>query len=111
MYVLKQKRVDYVVVSSKLHVSERSTAPYVVSTSQPPADRTTIATLSQQYVCMYIFRPGAHWPRKVSYWSTGRAELGVYLCANYKMLLAAAGLVIRDAKLDVSVEVQFLQEH
>jgi hypothetical protein len=32
--VLKQKRVDYVVVSSKLHVSERSTAPYVVSTSQ-----------------------------------------------------------------------------
>jgi hypothetical protein len=28
-------------------VSERSTAPYVVSTSQPPADRTTIATLSQ----------------------------------------------------------------
>jgi hypothetical protein len=29
------------------------------------------------YVCMfmYIFRPGGHWPRKVSYWSTGRAEL------------------------------------
>jgi hypothetical protein len=27
------------------------------------------------------------------------------------MLLAAAGLVIRDAKLDVSVEVRFLQEH
>jgi hypothetical protein len=28
------KRVDCVVVSSKLHVSERSTAPYIVSTSQ-----------------------------------------------------------------------------
>jgi hypothetical protein len=27
------------------------------------------------------------------------------------MLLAPAGLVIRDAKLDVSVEVRFLQEH
>ncbi|KAI3567780.1 hypothetical protein IWW34DRAFT_641690 [Fusarium oxysporum f. sp. albedinis] len=63
------------------------------------------------YVCMYIFRPGGHWPRKVSYWSTGRAELGVYLCANYKILLATAGLIIRNAKLDVSVEVRFLQEH
>jgi hypothetical protein len=47
--VLKQERVDCVVVHSKLHVSERSTAPYIVSTSQPPADRTTIATLSQQF--------------------------------------------------------------
>jgi hypothetical protein len=51
--LIKQKWVDFVVVSSKLHVSERSTAPYVVSTSQPPADRTTIATLSQhaRYQC------------------------------------------------------------
>jgi hypothetical protein len=31
--LLKQKRVDCIVVSSKLHVSERSTAPYIVSTS------------------------------------------------------------------------------
>jgi hypothetical protein len=31
--VLKQKGVDCVVVGSKLHVSERSTAPYIVSTS------------------------------------------------------------------------------
>src|SRR6478735_3750153 len=30
--VMKQKWVHYVVVSSKLHVSERSTAPYIVST-------------------------------------------------------------------------------
>ena len=42
------KRVEFVVVSSKLHVSERSTPPYIVSTSQPPADRTTFAALSQQ---------------------------------------------------------------
>jgi hypothetical protein len=48
-WMLKQKRVDYVVVSSKLHVSERSTAPYIVSTSQPPVGRTTLATLSQQW--------------------------------------------------------------
>jgi hypothetical protein len=35
------KRVDCVIVGSKLHISERSTAPYIVSTSQSPADRTT----------------------------------------------------------------------
>ncbi|KAJ0131751.1 Uncharacterized protein HZ326_25146 [Fusarium oxysporum f. sp. albedinis] len=34
------------------------------------------------YVCMYIFRPGGQRPRKVSYWSTGRAEL------NYLQLLS-----------------------
>jgi hypothetical protein len=47
--MLKQKRVDCVVVSSKLHVSGRSTAPYIVSTSQPPADRTTLVTRSQHF--------------------------------------------------------------
>ncbi|KAJ0145359.1 Uncharacterized protein HZ326_11871, partial [Fusarium oxysporum f. sp. albedinis] len=31
---------------------------------------------------MYIFRPGGQRPRKVSYWSTGRAEL------NYLQLLS-----------------------
>jgi hypothetical protein len=45
--LLKQKRVDCIVVSSKLHVSERSTAPCIVSTSQPPAGRPILATLSQ----------------------------------------------------------------
>jgi hypothetical protein len=48
--VLKQKRVDCVVVGSKLHVSERSAAPYIVSTFQPPADRTTFAALSQHFI-------------------------------------------------------------
>jgi hypothetical protein len=46
--VIKQKGVNYVVVSSTLHVFERSTAPYIVSTSQPSVGRTTLATLSQQ---------------------------------------------------------------
>ncbi|KAI8410964.1 hypothetical protein FOFC_07967 [Fusarium oxysporum] len=45
--LLKQKRVDCVVVSSKLHVFERSTAPYIISTSQPSVGRITLATLSQ----------------------------------------------------------------
>ncbi|KAJ0146065.1 hypothetical protein HZ326_11195, partial [Fusarium oxysporum f. sp. albedinis] len=37
---------------------------------------------NDMYVCMYIFRPGGQRPRKVSYWSTGRAEL------NYLQLLS-----------------------
>jgi hypothetical protein len=45
--LLNQKRVNCVVVSSKLHISERSTAPYIASTSQPLADRTTLVTRSQ----------------------------------------------------------------
>jgi hypothetical protein len=43
--MLKQKRVDCV-VSSKLHVSERSTAPYIVSTlSQQKNTRQTTRTV------------------------------------------------------------------
>ena len=38
------------------------------------------------YVCMCIFRPGGRRPRKVSYWSTGRAEL------NYLQLLSHPNL-------------------
>lgn len=44
--LLKQQWIG-IVVSSKLRVSERSTAPCIISTSQPPADRTTFAALSQ----------------------------------------------------------------
>jgi len=32
---------------SKLHMSQRSTAPHIVSTSQPPADRTILVIRSQ----------------------------------------------------------------
>jgi hypothetical protein len=47
-YVMKRIIVGNV-ERSKLHTSERSTAPYIVSTSQPSADRTrlshTVSTL------------------------------------------------------------------
>ena len=49
-HVMKQhcgSRRCCVVERSKLHVSERSTAPHIVSTSQPPADRTILVILSQ----------------------------------------------------------------
>src|SRR5690242_57331 len=32
---------------SKLHMSQRSTAPHIVSTSQPPVDRTILVMRSQ----------------------------------------------------------------
>ena len=43
---------------------------------------TTFGFVLFMYVCMCIFRPGGQRPRKVSYWSTGRAEL------NYLQLLS-----------------------
>lgn len=45
--MLKQKWVDCVIIGSKLHIPERSTAPYIVSISQSLADRTTLVTWSQ----------------------------------------------------------------
>jgi hypothetical protein len=45
---MKQKRVDYVIMRFKLHISSRSMACYISSTPQPPpADRITSVTLSQ----------------------------------------------------------------
>jgi hypothetical protein len=46
--MIKPIWIDFVVVISKLYVSERSTAPYFLSTSKPPADRTTLVKRSQQ---------------------------------------------------------------
>ena len=46
-YLMKRTIVGNV-ERSKLHMSKRSTAPHIVSTSLPPADRTILVIQSQQ---------------------------------------------------------------
>jgi hypothetical protein len=63
------------------------------------------------YVCMYVFRPRAFGPDKSPTGAQDVLSYGPMSTLMYKMLLATAGLVIRDAKLDLTVEGQFLQQH
>jgi hypothetical protein len=57
------------------------------------------------YVCMCIFRRGGLRPRKVPFWGTGRAELGVSV---YDLITQSywigRGLVVLDAKLNFPVK-------
>ncbi|KAJ0128516.1 hypothetical protein HZ326_28393 [Fusarium oxysporum f. sp. albedinis] len=67
-----------------LRAPEREAARTVTSCSERSSEGQLCPRLRRSELCyvMYIFRPGGHWPRKVSCWSTGRAEL------NYLQLLS-----------------------